>query len=83
MLLDGLNTKFEDQTYARQQLIKMLGQLQPDDRVALYTLGRELKIIHDFTTDASSILRVLGKVTAAFRSDRFRHRGRRMPRHCF
>jgi len=61
MLLDGLNTKFEDQTYARQQLIKMLGQLQPDDRVALYTLGRELKIIHDFTTDASSILRVLGQ----------------------
>ena len=61
MLLDGLNTKFEDQAYARQQLIKMLGQLQPDDRVALYTLGRELKIIHDFTTDASSILRVLGK----------------------
>ena len=61
MLLDGLNTKLEDQVYARQQLIKMLGQLQPDDRVALYTLGRELKIIHDFTTDASSILRVLGK----------------------
>ena len=61
MLLDGLNTKFEDQAYPRQQLIKMLGQLQPDDRVAIYTLGRELKIIHDFTTDASSILRVLGK----------------------
>jgi VWFA-related protein len=61
MLLDGLNTKFEDQVYAKQQLIKMLGQLQPDDRVAVYTLGRELKIIHDFTTDASSILRVLGK----------------------
>ena len=61
MLLDGLNTKFEDQVYAKQQLIKFLGQLQPDDRVAVYTLGRELKILHDFTSDASSILRVLGK----------------------
>src|SRR6266849_4287741 len=61
MLLDGLNTKFEDQVYSKQQLIKFLAQLQPGDRVAVYTLGRELKILHDFTTDSSSILRVLGK----------------------
>src|SRR5260370_6746564 len=61
MLLDGLNTKFEDQAYAKQQLIKMLGKSQPEDRVDVYTLGRELKILHDFTSDASSILRVLGK----------------------
>ena len=61
MLLDGLNTKFEDQVYAKQQLIKFLAQLQPGDRVAVYTLGRELKILHDFTTDSSSILKVLGK----------------------
>src|SRR5260370_14831215 len=60
-LLAGLTTKFDDQAYAKQQLIKMLGQLQPEDRVAVYTLGREWKILHDFTSDASSILRVLGK----------------------
>src|SRR2546423_1792948 len=48
MLLDGLNTKFEDQVYAKQQLIKFLAQLQPGDRVAGYTLGRELRILHDF-----------------------------------
>src|SRR5436305_14237131 len=69
MLLDGLNTKFQDQAYARQQLIKMLGQLQPDDRVAIYTLGRELKIIHDFTADASSILRALGKEKGRINSE--------------
>src|SRR6058998_734252 len=31
MLLDGLNTKFEDQVYAKQQLIKFLAQLQQGD----------------------------------------------------
>jgi VWFA-related protein len=61
MLLDGLNTRFEDQVYAKQQLIKFLAQLQPGDRVAVYALGRELRTLHDFTTDSSSILRVLGK----------------------
>ena len=62
MLLDGLNTKFEDQIYAKQQLIKALGQVEPEDRVAVYALGTDLKIVHDFTTDATSILRALGKL---------------------
>jgi VWFA-related protein len=61
ILLDGLNTKFEDQTQARQQVVKFLSQIQPQDRVALYTLGREVHILHDFTTDASSLLAVLAK----------------------
>lgn len=61
ILLDGLNTKFEDQVYAKEQLIRYLGQLQPVDRVAVYTLRRELRVVHDFTIDSSSILRALGK----------------------
>ena len=61
ILLDLLNTKFQDQVYARNQLIKFLQQLKPTDRVALYALGRELRILHDFTADASSLLRTLDK----------------------
>ncbi len=61
ILLDGLNTKFEDQAQARKQVIKFLMQIQPQDRVALYTLGREVQVLHDFTTDASSLLAVLSK----------------------
>jgi VWFA-related protein len=39
ILLDGLNTYFEDQTYARAQLVGFLKtQIRPQDRVALYTL---------------------------------------------
>jgi VWFA-related protein len=59
ILLDGLNTEFPDQAYARQQIIKFLLQIRPEDRVALYTLGSELKILHDFTSDASTLLATL------------------------
>ena len=62
ILLDGLNTRFEDQAYARQQLVKFLTtQVQPSDRVALYTLGRNIRVLHDFTSDASSLLRALAR----------------------
>ncbi len=59
ILLDGLNTRFEDMAYARAQIIKFLGQLQPQDRVALYTLTTRLTVLHDFTSDATSLLRAL------------------------
>jgi len=52
ILLDGLNTAFRDQAYARQQLIKFLHELQPGDYVALYQLGSSLRILYDFTNDA-------------------------------
>ena len=59
ILLDGLNTRFEDQAQARQQVVKFLSQIQPQDRVALYTLGRELHVLHDFTSDATELLATL------------------------
>ena len=65
ILLDGLNTRFQDQAYSRLQIIKFLKQLQPGDRIALYTLGRKLTILHDFTDDTGRLLRALE-----------RHRGR-------
>jgi VWFA-related protein len=61
ILLDGLNTSFTDQAYARQQVIKFLMQIQPQDRLALYTLGRELRVLHDFTSDATTLLAELRK----------------------
>src|SRR5713226_8308411 len=61
ILLDALNTKFEDMAYARQQIIKFLGQLQPQDRVALYTLTTNLRVLHDFTSDATRLLQALDR----------------------
>jgi len=61
ILLDGLNTQFTDQAYAREQVVRFLTQIQPQDRVALYTLGNDLTILHDFTSDATSLLAALQK----------------------
>jgi VWFA-related protein len=59
VLLDALNTSFADQAFSRSQLAKLLLTLQPQDRVALYVLGARLRILHDFTSDASSLLAAL------------------------
>jgi VWFA-related protein len=67
ILFDGLNTPIEDQRYARLQIVKFLEQLKPDDRVGLYVVGQRLKILHDFSSDAKSLLAELGK----FRGETF------------
>jgi len=62
ILLDALNTKFSDQTYARKQVVKFLSQIQPQDRVAIYTLdSRGLKVLHDYTTDSAELVARLAK----------------------
>jgi VWFA-related protein len=60
VLLDLLNTSFVDQQYARKALVNFLGQIQPQDRIAIYALGRRsLTLLHDYTADASSLVRRL------------------------
>jgi len=61
ILLDGLNTRFADQPYARQQIVRFLGQLQPQDCVALYALGQGLRVVHDFTQNARLLLDALAR----------------------
>lgn len=59
ILLDGLNTPWVNQASARMQVIQFLRQLQPGDRVALYALGSQLQVLHDFTSDASALVAAL------------------------
>ncbi len=59
ILFDALNTKIEDQIFAREQVVKFLKQLQPQDHVAIYGLTTGLKIVHEFTQDINSLLRAL------------------------
>jgi VWFA-related protein len=55
ILFDGLNTRLVDQTYARQQILRFLDQLQPGERVALYVLGRGPRVVQDFTDDPAAL----------------------------
>jgi VWFA-related protein len=59
VLLDGLNTRFEDQAYAKRQLIKFLRTVDPKDRIAIYTLGKTLRVLCDFTNDSEALRKTL------------------------
>jgi VWFA-related protein len=63
ILFDGLNTAFADQANARAQVVKFLKQIRPEDHIALYALGRELKVVHDFTTDSARLVASITKST--------------------
>ncbi len=69
VLFDELNTRFDDQAEARRLLLRYLGGLLPQDRVALYVLGRDLRVLHDSTADASRLLSVLGRYQGRINTD--------------
>ena len=56
ILLDSLNTKFTDRAFARDEIVKYLKSIQPDDRVGLYALGNGIRILHEFTATARELL---------------------------
>ncbi|MCL4841905.1 MAG: VWA domain-containing protein [Bryobacteraceae bacterium] len=57
ILVDSLNTGWAARARAYENLIKFLKGADPDDRVALYTLGHQFKVFHDFTGDARALLK--------------------------
>jgi VWFA-related protein len=59
ILFDGLNTRLADQSYARQQIVRFLQQLKPEDHVALYVMGRGPRVLQDFTTDSAALTNAL------------------------
>jgi VWFA-related protein len=61
ILLDRLNTRWEHQRMALDQVKKHLAGVRPGDQVALYALDRGVRVLHDFTTDTASVLRALGR----------------------
>ena len=62
VLFDRLNSSFEDQKFARDQIVRMLAKAQPRDRIALYVLESDVvNVLHDFTSDASRLIAVLNK----------------------
>jgi VWFA-related protein len=61
VLLDGLNTRFADQAYAKTQFIKFLSQIRPEDRVAVYALGSRLRVLNEFTNDSKRLVAALAR----------------------
>lgn len=61
ILFDALNTAIQDQFYARQQVLKFLRQVQPQDHVAIYVLTSKIIVLNEFTQDATSLLKAIQK----------------------
>lgn len=59
VLFDLLNTPFEDQVSAKDRLVQVLRQIQPNQRIGVYVLGRELMVLHDFTDSPMQLAAVL------------------------
>jgi VWFA-related protein len=64
IVLDMINTPFEDQAYSKKQLLKYLGEtIDSSQPISLMVITRSgLKVIHDFTTDSQILIAALKKV---------------------
>ncbi len=61
IVIDSLNTLPEDQVAVKAQVMHYLHALAPNTRVAVYSLGSNLRILHDFTADLEALRARLAK----------------------
>ncbi len=84
IVIDQLNTPWRKQHYNRDLILKALQAIDPHHRVALYVLGTQLRVLHDFTSDTESLIAVLKRAsgtpnTAGNRLERRAERGPEIP----
>ena len=58
ILVDALNTTTPNQAYMRDEIIKYLGTIPEGQPVAVYSLGRKLTLLQDFTSDPTALKKV-------------------------
>ena len=56
LLLDWLNTQPQDQPYVRSQILKYLRNAPHGRRMAIFSLGSQLRMVRGFTTDLSVLI---------------------------
>jgi VWFA-related protein len=61
ILLDGLNTHLRQQQRMIPQVVRILSQIGPEERVAVFTLGTTLRTFHAFTSDRASLMAKLAR----------------------
>jgi VWFA-related protein len=66
IVIDSLNTLPEDQVAVKAQVMQYLRALAPNTRVAVYALGSNLRILHDFTDDLAALRARLAKHNIEF-----------------
>jgi VWFA-related protein len=59
LLLDSLNTPLPDQSFVHEEMLKYMKEIQPGTRLAIFTLGEQLRFVQGFTSDASVLAAAL------------------------
>lgn len=61
LLFDQLNTAFDNQDYARKELVRFLESAPASGPIAIYMLGRQLSVVQDFTQDRQTLAQAVRK----------------------
>lgn len=61
LLLDSLNTPPDDQRTVRDQMLKYVQGLQPGSPIAIFALGKRLRLIQEFTADPALLAQTLSR----------------------
>lgn len=70
LVLDDLNTEVSDQRMVKAQALHFLRELAPVSRVAVYQVGTEFRVLHDYTDDLDLLRSRLRGLKPAFASRR-------------
>jgi len=62
ILLDWLNPRYADRLSVLDHVRKLLQRFQPRQMVALYLMGHESYLLHDFTADPAELLQALANL---------------------
>jgi VWFA-related protein len=62
VLFDQLNVRLDFKGYERQQVLNFMRSLNAQDRVAIYSLGKNLHVLQDFTDDPQRLLAAVTKL---------------------
>jgi VWFA-related protein len=61
LVLDSLNTPVDDQGRVHAQVLKYLKKPEPDRKIAIFTLGTQLRLLQSFTDDPTLLAAALNQ----------------------
>lgn len=59
ILVDALNSNLLNQAYIRVEMVQFLNKLPQGQPIAIYALGKKLRLLQDFTTDLTELKNVI------------------------
>ena len=59
LLLDELNTRFEDREFVRLSMLQYVASMPPGTSLAIFALGSRLRLVQNFTSDVAQLTQAL------------------------